>query len=806
MGNDDQTLAQRVKTFRSNKDTSQTTAARPAVPTTPTAFMFCKESELPGAQSGGECSTGGNHRSTASETVHTEELVPSIMENSNYGVQSLDDALEGAFPDVTPPDIDTSHSRPTSRSRSEDSAASPSSVSGKKRKAGNPVHPRIMAAGQRIISGESRAARPSSRTPEVRLPTFGPNFQERLRSMSNTSAQTPSSGLSFTPNLEPFAGLTPGSGSPRSVRLSDDDAISFDDSSSQALLSSSGEEDEEDVTGDSQPLPIAVGPQLVMPSVRLPTRRPFTERGRQLGRMRILVARRRSCEKADLIDRIIENCADIVHADSPRPIYGPSGVMYNETRCSTKALAAWTSEAANKVQKSRRQSLDNSLLERNISFVGGSVNIVDDTNGRETDTLVQYVEDGFRRTLNTKDLDDTELLSMLTNGGGLYPDVVLYELIDTDETDFRMLARLSAVTNVCLVSREDTKPKAGFGFIKEGLDSVGAHCISLDSIEDQLTATNRPLLLSGDSDLLTANLLSPLMAERLRYTATQKLLTWRRSQGASQSAPPSPLPNLSNLPSDLDLSSLLPTHPCSTISSPSGVLVPFADSSFYQPAAATIGSASPALSGHTIDSASRPNSALALATLGEPRHSEDAEIKEVRLAQWALDLQKSLEEDRRRQAARWTGVDARVDCGAEPQGQRDGSQGAVVRCASREVRGRSRRRRTRASTCEDVCDPLGILRMGQSFRRDGLPMVLRIVGIGGAVGTVALWVVGHWECVGNWFGWHEPVKETIRDRGTGYALGWGPGQGVMGSYEGWGLRGLVDDLVGEVGRLRPVTW
>lgn len=76
---------------------------------------------------------------------------------------------------------------------------------------------------------------------------------------------------------------SPKSISSRSIQKSDDE-LTNDDMSSQAVASS----EEED--GDMhQPIQESA-PQLVMPSIKMPSRRPFTERGKRMGRFKILIA------------------------------------------------------------------------------------------------------------------------------------------------------------------------------------------------------------------------------------------------------------------------------------------------------------------------------------------------------------------------------------------------------------------------------------------------------------------------------------------------------------------------------------
>lgn len=87
----------------------------------------------------------------------------------------------------------------------------------------------------------------------------------------------------------PFTPLSFGSPAPPSLMSSPDsrrpsDAGSYmDDVASQAIVSSGDEERDELVDSGS-------APQLVMPSIKMPSRRPFTERGKHMGRLKVLIA------------------------------------------------------------------------------------------------------------------------------------------------------------------------------------------------------------------------------------------------------------------------------------------------------------------------------------------------------------------------------------------------------------------------------------------------------------------------------------------------------------------------------------
>ena len=89
----------------------------------------------------------------------------------------------------------------------------------------------------------------------------------------------------------------------KSFRLSDEEGSELGgaegegsegaESGSVAVVSS-GEEEEGSERGGGREEGEGMGsaPQLVMPSIRMPTRRPFTERGRRMGRLKVMVAGR----------------------------------------------------------------------------------------------------------------------------------------------------------------------------------------------------------------------------------------------------------------------------------------------------------------------------------------------------------------------------------------------------------------------------------------------------------------------------------------------------------------------------------
>jgi hypothetical protein len=76
---------------------------------------------------------------------------------------------------------------------------------------------------------------------------------------------------------------SPKSTSTRSLRKSDEESIA-DETGSQAIASSGEDEAEAPSTL------IDSAPQLIMPSIKMPSRRPFTQRGKGIGRLKVLIA------------------------------------------------------------------------------------------------------------------------------------------------------------------------------------------------------------------------------------------------------------------------------------------------------------------------------------------------------------------------------------------------------------------------------------------------------------------------------------------------------------------------------------
>lgn len=353
------------------------------------------------------------------KTAQAETSGQQHGQDNNYGVESLDETLEAAFASKTP-----------------ESSSSPSTTtSGKKRKIGNPVHPKIAAAAQRIISSEER---PSSRTSSTSSPAQRPltpsPTRRHIRSESLTSL-----GHSFA-SLRAGDTSNPRSPSVKSVRLSDEEGSIIDDAASQALHSSSEDDDvfadETLLASASETVPPSSIPQLIMPSISMPTRRPFTEKGKRIPRLKIMVAGPSGIGKTSLIKSIVQVCEDIVHVDPVVAVDSSSTSTtlahdVFETHASTKSYPSWWSEMEQGRGLRRRKSMGDSVLERNISFIDTPGWVMSGASDQENmdeaiNTIHENIEASLRRNTLSGELSDSDLLGVLSGNGGFQVDVLLY--------------------------------------------------------------------------------------------------------------------------------------------------------------------------------------------------------------------------------------------------------------------------------------------------------------------------------------------------------------------------------------------
>lgn len=660
---------------------------------------------------------------------HSPTMLPKqrdVPKHNNYGVESLETTISSLVHDS-----DDSEGTRKARRKWKKSLGSECSQKRGTLKSeedlSNPVSPVL------DFSDVSRNASPSHQ-----------------RRPSQTSISRPYTPLSFPPSSM----SSPGS------RRSSDAGSSMDDVASQAIVSS-GDEDRDigSVMIDS-----GSAPQLVMPSIKMPSRRPFTERGKNMGRLKVLIAGDSGVGKTSLIKAIVQTCEDIVHIDpiSPTPVSVPeprrksskgkrSGSVdiqatsqITEVYSSTRAYPAWWSDLEESRILKRRKSMGDSVLERNLCFV--------DTPGYGSQTsllecitpVINYIESQFKKTSAFENLSESETINMLSGNGGSQVDVVLYLISNrVKPVDIEYLRRLSELTNVIpLVARADSYSPEELSSMKEhilsefdaanirpflfGLSPEAARHSSQPSVPYAISTTpskdhenmDASLLMSPDYvqplmnseiHLLVSRMFDQDTISWLRHSAAKKFLAWR----------------VSNTP----------------LSKPQCL---------YRPLSAPSASTS-----QTLTAPVGATTSYALARITDHTQREER-MAQVRLANWAADLQRSLQNERahfealaRSERAVWLterlgecvydGTIVPISQVQKDAPQYDTESGALVK------KGTYYRRRdidTRGGV--DRHDPLGLLMLNAEMKRRGW-VVLKVMSSFGLIGGLAFWVTKAWQ-------------------------------------------------------------
>ena len=403
-------------------------AAAVNAPARPTTFFLRSERDL--ANPNNSCSPPRSRRASQdsadnlpqanSIAIHDRSWVNEEMaDEETFDVRSLDETIapEESIAGLSHDSVDHNNG-----GNSDAALEAIDPISERKRKTRNPVHPKIVAAGQRILSAEQRlwTPLPASSACESRAPRAN---QRRGSGSSSICLSQPFTPLRISPKVGYSSPSTARSTSPKSFRLSDEEASAVGEAASQHIESSSSGEEQDGGAAQSGETKDSSMPQLVMPSLALPMRRPFTDRGRRMGKLRVMLIGAQGVGKTSLIQTISRVCKDIVHLD---PVdAGPTEAIC-EIGASSRPYPSWWRDSEASRRLSRQKSLGESVLERNITFI--------DTPGLDVPQgiagIQSYVDAALESTAQLRSMDDGDIASMLTgDGGGVNIDAVLY-LID----------------------------------------------------------------------------------------------------------------------------------------------------------------------------------------------------------------------------------------------------------------------------------------------------------------------------------------------------------------------------------------
>ncbi|EGU73420.1 hypothetical protein FOXB_16058 [Fusarium oxysporum f. sp. conglutinans Fo5176] len=282
-------------------------------------------------------------------------------------------------------------------------------------------------------------------------------------------------------------------------------------------------------------------PQLIMPSLMVPRRRPFSEVG--IG-------------KTSLIKTLAERCEHIVHMD---PIENRSAVHATETYASSRPQPWWRSDSELTVTTRRRISTTGDVLDRNVCFV--------ESPGHRRDACgswrdLHYVESHLTSLMN-KPMADSDLFTLVNSGGEPVVDALLYLIPHSGlvREDVEYIKRAQRMTNVIpVLTRVDELAPEEIKHIKQQVvksladkdvdyfsfegpdDSEEIKCVYAVSTEswpdyDTMDASTLmdseyiPPLLPTDLGRLVDHIFSLDGSARLRHSAAVKCIKWRRDHG-----------------------------------------------------------------------------------------------------------------------------------------------------------------------------------------------------------------------------------------------------------------------------------
>ncbi|PHH73923.1 hypothetical protein CDD82_5196 [Ophiocordyceps australis] len=298
--------------------------------------------------------------------------------------------------------------------------------------------------------------------------------------------------------------------------------------------------------------------QLVMPSLTVPRRRPFTHVGRSLGKLRLLVAGQTGIGKTRLILSIAQACPHIVYID-PVSLAGTERVV--DVYASSRSRPWWQAHHDADVHMLRRKSclVSDDILDKNICFADCP------SPQHHSESAINYVESKLL-PLCGKSMQDSDLHALISGGSEPIVDVVLY-LLSRDgpnPADLEYIKSLQSLTNVIpLLSRADeinsqdlahSKNAVAaalteldlFSFTNADTDTMIPNIYAVSSAthadDDMMDATI--LMSSGyvqplvptDLDGLVAQIFSVDGGSLLRHSAAAKAVEWRRRRLTPQSA------------------------------------------------------------------------------------------------------------------------------------------------------------------------------------------------------------------------------------------------------------------------------
>ncbi|KAH6890311.1 hypothetical protein B0T10DRAFT_485527 [Thelonectria olida] len=295
-------------------------------------------------------------------------------------------------------------------------------------------------------------------------------------------------------------------------------------------------------------------PQLIMPSLTVPRRRPFSHVGKSLGKLKIMVAGKPGIGKTSLVMSLAQRCEHIVHIDQIEP---NSAMHVSEFYASSRPHPWWKTDSQLAMPNARRRSSTaGEMLDRNVCFV--------ESPGRSKQDL-SYVK-SYLSALLTKPMDDADLFALLNAGGEPIVDVLLYLIPHKglEDDDIEYIKNAQQMTNVVpVLARADelgsdevemARQKIIQTLAEEDLECFSfadalptaeptshVYAVSTETRTDYDTmdasvlmdSAYVPPLVQTDLSRLVSRLFSLDGSAQLRHTAAAKSVEWRRKYGGA---------------------------------------------------------------------------------------------------------------------------------------------------------------------------------------------------------------------------------------------------------------------------------
>ena len=454
------------------------------------------------------------------------------------------------------------------------------------------------------------------------------------------------------------------------------------------------------------------------------------------------------------------------------PTHGSPAIT--EIYASTKPYPSWWSDLEDSRVLRRRKSIGEIVLERNVCFVDTTASTL--SRAGQTDPLLQYMRLQLHRATTAHTSPSNDFQNLLAGNGGSQVDAILYLItsgmysrtveaiailtsVDTLSADVECIRHLCEYSNVIpIISKADLLTPEQIDQLKSQFHQQ-AHAArirpfmfgdsrqeGLDGVEPQppyaVSSENTiDLEIMDASTLMSPDYVQPLVASELEILV-QKLfdrdnLAWMRHSAAKK---------LVQQCGDVEANQKSATQVHTALTGP------FTSGSGWR-------SASGISFGSSISSIGEAQPTYTMARVADYTKHEER-MAQVRLAQWATDLQRSLQNERDRYAALARGERAVwlterlnecvVDGSLVPISQTPGFCG--LRMPTGEATGSHlhamRPHASSLSTKYHVADlslhdPLGVVGWIDDLGRRGW-VIVQIVGSVGVVGGLALWMARTW--------------------------------------------------------------